>query len=70
MRSDMVIENMKRGLYHAVTDIPGWYGIKYSYLFVPSDSGVMNGSFVICYQSGAEKGVYFYNSATSTFDKI
>lgn len=66
----MAIENMKSGLYSAVTDLPDWYKIRYSYLFVPSNGGTLNGAFAICYQSGTEKGVYYYNSSTLTFDKL
>lgn len=40
----MAIENMKNGLYSAVTDLPDWYKIRYSYLFVPSNSGTLNGA--------------------------
>lgn len=66
----MAIENMKSGLYSAVTDLPNWYGIRYSYLFVLSNNGTLEGAFAICYQTGTEKGIYYYNGQTSTFEKI
>lgn len=70
LNSGMAIENMKSGLYSAVTDLPNWYGIRYSYLFVPSNNGTLEGAFAICYQTGTEKGIYYYNVQTSTFEKI
>ena len=70
LNSGMAIENLKSGLYSAITDLPDWYGIRYSYLFVPSNNGSMNGAFAICYQTGTEKGIYYYNVQTSAFEKI